>query len=201
MQVLHSSPSGTHLLTPFFTSIHQTGQNTGNSTAQSLQGPPGLPPKPISQQEENKKKNFYPVSWRVIGGGVLMGGAHRTHGQFTSDSPFTSALYRSPGSSTSQDGSGERYALAEGGYAENQSSDNSGPVDSSYAYASPLPAAPKAPSRAKPPKHGRSNSIPTTSTTTHLRVESVRFPFPIYRIIITNVCTLQLFSAESPGSL
>ncbi|KAG5638672.1 hypothetical protein H0H81_011052 [Sphagnurus paluster] len=34
---------------------------------------PGLPPKPISIAEENKKKNFFPISWRVIGGGVLMG--------------------------------------------------------------------------------------------------------------------------------
>jgi hypothetical protein len=34
----------------------------------------GLPQKPISIQEENKKKGFYPISWRVIGGGVMIGG-------------------------------------------------------------------------------------------------------------------------------
>ncbi|KAG6866187.1 hypothetical protein C0991_007737 [Blastosporella zonata] len=35
--------------------------------------PATLPPKPITAIEESKKKNFFPISWRVIGGGVLMG--------------------------------------------------------------------------------------------------------------------------------
>ncbi|KAG6915627.1 hypothetical protein DXG01_010666 [Tephrocybe rancida] len=35
--------------------------------------PATLPPKPVTAVEENKKKNFFPISWRVIGGGVLMG--------------------------------------------------------------------------------------------------------------------------------
>lgn len=34
--------------------------------------PPGLPPKPVSLAEVNKKKNYFPISWRVIGGGVLI---------------------------------------------------------------------------------------------------------------------------------
>jgi hypothetical protein len=33
-----------------------------------------LPPKPVSVLEENHKKGFFPISWRVIGGGVMMGG-------------------------------------------------------------------------------------------------------------------------------
>ncbi|KAF8073926.1 hypothetical protein FPV67DRAFT_774904 [Lyophyllum atratum] len=41
---------------------------------QSEQMPNGLPPKPASVADENKKKNYFPISWRVIGGGVLMGG-------------------------------------------------------------------------------------------------------------------------------
>jgi len=32
-----------------------------------------LPTKPLSIQEENKKKGFFPISWRVIGGGVMIG--------------------------------------------------------------------------------------------------------------------------------
>ncbi|KAH0585947.1 hypothetical protein H2248_007233 [Termitomyces sp. 'cryptogamus'] len=35
--------------------------------------PATLPPKPLTLAEENKKKNFFPIPWRVIGGGVLMG--------------------------------------------------------------------------------------------------------------------------------
>lgn len=32
-----------------------------------------LPPKPISATEESKMRGYFPISWRVIGGGVLMG--------------------------------------------------------------------------------------------------------------------------------
>lgn len=35
--------------------------------------PPGLPLKPVTLAEENKKRNYFPISWRVIGGGVLIG--------------------------------------------------------------------------------------------------------------------------------
>ncbi|KAG8214529.1 hypothetical protein J3R82DRAFT_9588 [Butyriboletus roseoflavus] len=33
-----------------------------------------LPPKPLSRYEECRTKDFYPIAWRVIGGGVMMGG-------------------------------------------------------------------------------------------------------------------------------
>lgn len=43
-------------------------ENTPNRKLQ-----PHLPPKPISLKEENMKKGYFPVSWRVIGGGVPLG--------------------------------------------------------------------------------------------------------------------------------
>ncbi|KAG1748569.1 hypothetical protein EDB19DRAFT_210775 [Suillus lakei] len=36
--------------------------------------PSHLPPKPRSLQEEFKARDYYPITWRVIGGGVMMGG-------------------------------------------------------------------------------------------------------------------------------
>ncbi|KAG6836701.1 hypothetical protein H0H93_004677 [Arthromyces matolae] len=64
----------------YVVSIH-TGSSPHNSPPSSptndilLPVPPSatLPPKPLTAAEENKKKNFFPISWRVIGGGVLMG--------------------------------------------------------------------------------------------------------------------------------
>lgn len=35
--------------------------------------PSHLPPKPCSLQEETKARDYYPITWRVIGGGVMMG--------------------------------------------------------------------------------------------------------------------------------
>ncbi|KAN0087500.1 hypothetical protein V8E55_006121 [Tylopilus felleus] len=33
-----------------------------------------LPPKPLDKFEDYRAKDFYPITWRVIGGGVMMGG-------------------------------------------------------------------------------------------------------------------------------
>jgi len=44
------------------------------SSAHSSQLPSDLPAKPLSVIEEKKKHGFYPISWRVIGGGVMMSG-------------------------------------------------------------------------------------------------------------------------------
>lgn len=44
------------------------------SSAHSSQFPSDLPAKPLSVIEEKKKHGFYPISWRVIGGGVMMSG-------------------------------------------------------------------------------------------------------------------------------
>lgn len=38
------------------------------------QPPYDLPAKPLSATEEKKKRGFYPINWRVIGGGVMMSG-------------------------------------------------------------------------------------------------------------------------------
>ncbi|KAJ7213845.1 hypothetical protein GGX14DRAFT_444248 [Mycena pura] len=35
-----------------------------------------LPVKPLSKQEEETRKGFFPISWRVIGGGVMLSGAY-----------------------------------------------------------------------------------------------------------------------------
>ncbi|KAJ7274245.1 hypothetical protein C8J57DRAFT_1315027 [Mycena rebaudengoi] len=34
-----------------------------------------LPSRPVSSKEENTRKGYFPISWRVIGGGVLVGGS------------------------------------------------------------------------------------------------------------------------------
>ncbi|PCH40300.1 hypothetical protein WOLCODRAFT_136768 [Wolfiporia cocos MD-104 SS10] len=45
-------------------------------TFSSYQKQHALPDKPVSSLKEQRRSNFYPVAWRVIGGGVMMGG-HR----------------------------------------------------------------------------------------------------------------------------
>ncbi|KAF5382463.1 hypothetical protein D9615_002734 [Tricholomella constricta] len=55
------------------TFIHDEPSPVDSPLSQSEKLPPCLPPKPVSLIDENKKKNFFPISWRVIGGGVLMG--------------------------------------------------------------------------------------------------------------------------------
>ena len=60
-------------------SIHEDPKELApNNVADAAPGlrplPPGLPAKPVSLAEVNKKKNYFPISWRVIGGGVLIGG-------------------------------------------------------------------------------------------------------------------------------
>jgi hypothetical protein len=44
-----------------------TVKNDGNSEKDESQGGG-------AEDEDNKEKNFFPITWRVIGGGVLMGG-------------------------------------------------------------------------------------------------------------------------------
>jgi hypothetical protein len=50
------------------------------SSAHSSQLPSDLPAKPLSVIEEKKKHGFYPISWRVIGGGVMMSGKRMFYG-------------------------------------------------------------------------------------------------------------------------
>ena len=51
------------------------------SAGHAAHGAENLPAKPVSALEESRKKGFYPISWRVIGGGVMMGGkrAYTSH--------------------------------------------------------------------------------------------------------------------------
>ncbi|TFY63378.1 hypothetical protein EVG20_g6341 [Dentipellis fragilis] len=39
--------------------------------------PPPLPPRPVKDIEEQHAKGYYPIMWRVIGGGVMMGGQRK----------------------------------------------------------------------------------------------------------------------------
>ncbi|ESK90519.1 hypothetical protein Moror_1169 [Moniliophthora roreri MCA 2997] len=46
---------------------------TSTSAASYESDEAGLPQKPLSPLEASRKRGFYPITWRVIGGGVLMG--------------------------------------------------------------------------------------------------------------------------------
>jgi hypothetical protein len=50
------------------------GSSQEPEAVESTKPQPDLPPKPLSVLEDNRKKGFFPISWRVIGGGVMMGG-------------------------------------------------------------------------------------------------------------------------------
>ncbi|KAF8139181.1 hypothetical protein K438DRAFT_1996239 [Mycena galopus ATCC 62051] len=53
-----------------------------------------LPSKPLSTKEENTRKGYFPISWRVIGGGVLVGG---TKGEASDDdSDLSDNSFESP---------------------------------------------------------------------------------------------------------
>lgn len=38
-----------------------------------------LPSKPCNKYDDYRAKGFYPITWRVIGGGVMMGGQSEFH--------------------------------------------------------------------------------------------------------------------------
>lgn len=38
-----------------------------------------LPPKPRDKYDDSRARDFYPITWRVIGGGVMMGGQSELH--------------------------------------------------------------------------------------------------------------------------
>jgi len=58
-------------------SAYQSSDDDSTEAASvSSQPPYDLPAKPLSDIEEKKKRGFYPISWRVIGGGVMMSGKH-----------------------------------------------------------------------------------------------------------------------------
>ncbi|KAJ8080223.1 hypothetical protein PM082_017053 [Marasmius tenuissimus] len=55
--------------------IHEESERRipGASPTSEDQTGTGLPSKPLSPLEESHKRGYYPITWRVIGGGVLMG--------------------------------------------------------------------------------------------------------------------------------
>ncbi|KAJ7643892.1 hypothetical protein FB45DRAFT_283274 [Roridomyces roridus] len=63
----------------------------------------GLPTKPVTQKEENMRKGFFPISWRVIGGGVRLSGSSTSSGgkEFSDVSDFDSDYMDDPVQETS----------------------------------------------------------------------------------------------------
>ncbi|KIJ62528.1 hypothetical protein HYDPIDRAFT_114172 [Hydnomerulius pinastri MD-312] len=60
------------------TFIHEVEPEKGKSSPDpELPGDAHLPPKPVNKYDDYKTKDYYPISWRVIGGGVMMGGERR----------------------------------------------------------------------------------------------------------------------------
>ncbi|KAG5644771.1 hypothetical protein DXG03_007679 [Asterophora parasitica] len=62
-----------HKAINYRSTIHDQHSPAESPVSSSERLPSFLPPKPTSLADEKKKKNFFPISWRVIGGGVLMG--------------------------------------------------------------------------------------------------------------------------------
>ncbi|KAL0579866.1 hypothetical protein V5O48_002113 [Marasmius crinis-equi] len=66
-----------HKSTPLLSAlIHEDSERRTPGSASPTfreQAQTGLPSKPLSPLEESHKRGFYPITWRVIGGGVRMG--------------------------------------------------------------------------------------------------------------------------------
>ncbi|KAJ7673551.1 hypothetical protein B0H17DRAFT_1208370 [Mycena rosella] len=56
------------------TFIHADPEQTQSPSPSPVKLQHELPSKPVSTKEENTRKGYFPISWRVIGGGVLMSG-------------------------------------------------------------------------------------------------------------------------------
>ncbi len=54
-------------------SLHEQDRLTGLRQFEDMKHQ--LPSKPLSVKEESMKRGYFPVSWRVIGGGVRIGGS------------------------------------------------------------------------------------------------------------------------------
>ncbi|KAJ7143492.1 hypothetical protein C8R43DRAFT_567320 [Mycena crocata] len=130
-----------------------------------------LPSKPSSTKEENTRKGYFPISWRVIGGGVLLSGA-KAHPSLPYDDDLSDL------SEDSFDGRADPVsrvlgidipASAPPSAVRFPSSDSNADTDDSRTPTG-LTSRPRA------------LSIPSTPITTHVDI-------------------LRLFSAESPGGL
>ncbi|KAH7927807.1 hypothetical protein BV22DRAFT_1127120 [Leucogyrophana mollusca] len=60
------------------TFIHDLGDSSGTADSAlsdvDSDSRPELPAKPTTVYEDSKAKDYYPITWRVVGGGVMMGG-------------------------------------------------------------------------------------------------------------------------------
>jgi len=140
-------------------------------TTQNMNAPPGLPPKPTSRQEQNRKRNYFPISWRVIGGGVLIGDPNRKPalaafpGHFTPLSTDTSPVDGDSGSTKWPEN-------AEGDYTERRSNEHCNDFVPDEVNSGGSPPAAGYPDL-KPLRRPRSTSI---SRPSQVKLRSVRFP-------------------------
>ena len=159
MYIVSGSPLSMVVSLNKLSSIHEEPLPT---TTQNLKAPPGLPPKPTSQQEENRKRNFFPVSWRVIGGGVVIGDLSRRR-----DSSASSCRSYSADAPASKNGGSPEWSdNAEEDYAETRSNRQSDSYSGSNSVGSSSVAG------SKPLRRPRSTSIPPASRSVQ---KSVRF--------------------------
>jgi len=144
----------------------------------TIKSQPELPSKPVSVREENTKKGFFPISWRVIGGGVLLSGPRgRSHPEpaqvtGTPTTPMFASKFDMPEAST----------CAQVGEQQESVTSNVARSSLSITVDIPTPHSEDSLTPTKVNSRARANSIPTTPTINHVDV-------------------LTLFSAESPGGL
>ncbi|KAH8822543.1 hypothetical protein DL96DRAFT_294289 [Flagelloscypha sp. PMI_526] len=86
----------------------------------------GVPSKPVSVQEANAQKGYYPVNWRVIGGGVKMGVDHE---------PTQSAEFVPSSHSYDEDSSSSATSTASPGFRRRRSNSNPDAPNLEYSQA------------------------------------------------------------------
>ncbi|KAJ7078648.1 hypothetical protein C8R44DRAFT_95658 [Mycena epipterygia] len=117
-----------------------------------------LPSKPLSAKEENSRKGYFPISWRVIGGGVLVGGVKGDHPLLDDDeSDLSDDSYDGRSDPVSRVLEIEIPASAPSSAVEFPSSDSNADTDDSM---TPTGL----------PSRQRASSIPSTPITTHVDI-------------------------------
>ncbi|KAF8906138.1 hypothetical protein CPB85DRAFT_1254721 [Mucidula mucida] len=145
-------------------SLHEQDRLTGPRQLEDMRHQ--LPSKPLSMTEESMKRGYFPVSWRVIGGGVRIGGS--------SDSTNISLAYEDDLDSDKTD---DEFHYVETVHptpislptqSEFASLINSADTKSEFGSESDqLEERPIIPTRVTP--RARANSIPNTPTVAHLQ--------------------------------
>jgi hypothetical protein len=164
-----------------------------------------LPPKPLSSKEENTRKEYFPISWRVIGGGVRVSGAKgalpRIHLPKYQVRPFVTAGSSDDGVSDLSDDSSEGRAAPQMLEIEIPSSAPSHTVV--FPSTNSDADADNSLTPTHPPVRQRATSIPSVPITLHVDHLHVCFMFFLLPVSMTLIIFFltQLFSAESPGGL